>query len=179
MSGPMRTWTTIAAAGCCVASSSVFGQPTATYEYTGKWEDITQINSDPSWPLAMHAVHMPNGAILAWYLDPSGVQGGRPAKTWDPARGVVAVATSLIKGCAGQVSLSDGRALVAGGLQLGAPYGDGVTAVRDTAIFDGNVWTDVPDMTHIRYYPTLTTLRNSKCLVSAGTTSSGSSSATY
>lgn len=148
----------IAAATFLAASTSALGG----HDTLGKWEPVVEINADPSWPLAMHAVHLPSGLVLVWYEDPN--DQSRPAKTWDPvSHQILNAATPLAKGRSGHAAIPDGSVVVAGG-EI-----DGLST-NLAARFDGSVWTDIADLALDHWRPTCTSLANGKLLVTAGTT---------
>jgi hypothetical protein len=126
----------------------------------GQWGSLT------TWPIvAVHAVLMSNGKVLAW----DGWQQPQPTQVWDPATqkfgSTVNAPDSIF--CSGTVQLPDGRVLVIGG------YGGlstGQIGIVDTNIFNPatNTWTRVADMHTPRWYPDLTELADGRYVAISG-----------
>jgi hypothetical protein len=128
-----------------------------TTSLVGQWAAPT------TWPIvAVNAVLLPTGEILAW----DGQGNGYDARLWNPTTGVFTAVpnnqTNMF--CAGQCTLADGKALVAGG------HAGGHIGLKDTNLFNpiARTWTKVAAMSYPRWYPTTTTLPDGRVLVTAG-----------
>jgi hypothetical protein len=92
---------------------------------------------------------------------------------WDPAAGTIAVTSNMPWDmfCNGMVTLPDGRVFVNGGnLQYDPFHGELRSAVYDPA---SGVFTDVQNMAHGRWYPTVTTLGDGRVMTFSGLTETG------
>jgi PKD repeat protein len=94
------------------------------------------------------------------------------AALWDPQAGTISqqqVGWDMF--CNGMVTLPDGRVLVNGGtLQYDPFHGQPRNAVYDPAT---NVFTDVQNMAHGRWYPTVTVLGDGRVMAFSGLNESG------
>ncbi len=134
---------------------------------SGDWGPLVQWNIVP-----LHMNLLPNGKILAWGKTDAADTIGIP-RIWDPAAGspqnlspIAGVDTMLF--CAGHVLMPDGRLMVAGGhLQDDAGIATTFFFSQDGAAQRG------PDMSHGRWYPTLTTLSDGRILSMAGRNQAG------
>lgn len=160
----------------------------------GAWSEVA------GWPLvAIHAHLLPTGKVMFWDRhdvfdgDPratggaDGVDGGTGhageeglgfvvPRLWDPVTSEVTLAAEppFDLFCSGHTFLADGRLLVAGGHVV-----DNV-GLAEAAIYDpfADAWTDLPDMTLARWYPTVTTLAGGDVLVVSGDISAGNRATT-
>ena len=85
--------------------------------------------------------------------------------TWDPWTGQIdAIPNGRNLFCAGHITLSDGRLLVAGG------HVQAYEGTKDTNLFSplANTWARGPDMAVARWYPTATTLPDGRVFVVSG-----------
>jgi len=149
----------------------------------GQW--ITLSNQIPINPI--HAALMHNGKILivagSGNCPPSqsGCPSGAPygasnssgAGVYDPVTGVFTQLTlSWDMFCNGMVVLPDGRPFInSGTLQYDPFYGSLQSAVFDPST---NTFTNVQNMTHGRWYPTLTTLGDGRVMTFSGVNETGS-----
>lgn len=152
-------------------------------ERVGEWSEAAP------WPLvAVHAHLLPTGEVMFWDRhdvadgDPR-AQGGESGagghgdgaeeplgivvpRLWNPVTGQLAMAAAppFDLFCSGHTFLADGRLFVAGGHVV-----DGV-GLADAATYDPfeDSWTDLPDMSAGRWYPTATTLADGDVLVVSG-----------
>src|SRR5689334_19662128 len=130
----------------------------------GQW--VTLSNQMPINPV--HVALMHNGKILI--VSGSGNDPNNHnlrAGVWDPATGITTTQTiSWDMFCNGMVVLPDGRPFIDGGtLQYDPFYG-----LRKSAAFDPNTntFTDLPDMAHGRWYPTVTVLGDGRVMTFSG-----------
>ncbi|HEY3107828.1 MAG TPA: galactose oxidase-like domain-containing protein, partial [Chloroflexota bacterium] len=126
---------------------------------------VGQWSARMDWPLvAVHMAMQPTGEVLAFDAwEQQVVQ----ARLWNPdSQTFTDVPNPSQMFCAGQAMLGDGRLLVAGGHTGVAGYG-----IKDVSIFDPftRTWTRAADMHVARWYPTVTTLRDGRVLVTGGT----------
>ena len=129
----------------------------------GAWE--TQIKD---WPMrATHAGMLKNGLVLV--VDFSGTPGVPDTILFDPNSLTAPTADpegqqpeGVTLHCAAHAQLDDGRYL----------FVDGGNASPTAVIFDPDAllspWSEVPDMSAARFYPTATTLGDGRILVTAG-----------
>jgi hypothetical protein len=164
--------------GWSLATSSnkiLVGAPGAEKVYM--FEDLTIGEWGPvmDWPLfSIHGSVLPTGNVLLFQG-----QDSLPTATyvWNPA-------TTLPTGplpsrppadiyCGGHASLADGRTFTAGGTGPPPPNFEGT---RDANIFDpwALTWTPKTPMSGGRWYPTVTTLRDGRLLVTSGLLGDGS-----
>src|SRR5205814_2094920 len=124
----------------------------------GQWSSVL------TWPLvAIHAVLLPNGQVLAW----DGAAQGGAAFIWNPTTSqFTSVPPPSNIFCAGQCRLPDGRVFVPGG------HIQNFVGLRDTNIFDPSTrtWQSRPPMTYGRWYPTAIVLPDGRVVVMAGET---------
>ncbi|TME31075.1 MAG: DUF1929 domain-containing protein [Chloroflexi bacterium] len=125
----------------------------------GQWSSVQ------SWPIvAIHTTLLPNGKVLAWDTDTSGVG----VQVYDPITNGFSAApyspANLF--CAGHGVLPDGRVFVAGGTISDA------TGLHDATIFDPSTqtWSSGAKMQYGRYYPTVTKLGDGRMMVTSGET---------
>src|SRR5262245_21940639 len=94
------------------------------------------------------------------------------AATWDPLAGTIftqPVGWDMF--CNGMVALPDGRIFINGGtLQYDPFHGEPRNAVYDPAT---NVFTDVQNMAHGRWYPTVTALGDGRVMTFSGLNETG------
>src|SRR5690242_14191797 len=165
----LAIWAPRAQAQSATATPTDTPSPTATVSPTdtpapdpalvGEWSSIM------NWPLVdVHMGLLPTGELVMWDAWETG--GTQSATVWDPVsqlfRGVPNGFSQMF--CAGQVLLSDGRLLVAGG-HNGSDIG-----IVNTTVFDpqSRSWTRVADMNYARWYPTAITLGDGRVLALGG-----------
>ncbi len=127
----------------------------------GAWSSVMQ------WPhVPIHASLLPTGEVLTWTGN-----GDVPMVIWNPATDQFTdvPGPGFNTFCAGHTFLPDGRLFVAGGNEAMDP-GENLNGVKDASIFDTwtGTWTKIPDMAHLRWYPTTTTLSTGDILVISG-----------
>lgn len=126
------------------------------------------------WPLiAMHAVLTPSGSVLTFGAPPGGErQDGRVFDIWDPDRGLVSAAHTLLPNaeavdsfCASATTLPSGAMLISGG----AGYDSGLTS-KEGAVFDParRSVTAAARLSFPRWYGTLITLPDGRALFGGG-----------
>ena len=110
----------------------------------------------------VHLALMSNGKIAMWDGFEAAINSEH---TWDPFTGEFdAVPTGRNLFCAGHVTLTDGRLLVAGG------HIQAYEGTKDTNLFDPKAatWSRAEDMDVARWYPTATALPDGRVLVLSG-----------
>jgi len=136
-------------------SNTNAGNPAAT----GLWSGIF------GWPLvSVHLNLLSDGRVLAWDRFNSG---NPDPQVWDPVTSAFQSAPlndSANLFCGASMTLADGRLMSVGGHisdHVGLPAG---------RIFDPatNLWTQTPDMTYGRWYPTVTKLPDGRILTLSG-----------
>ena len=118
-----------------------------------------------SGAFAVHAATLSSGKVL---IVSGSADGASPShsRVWNPSTGALTsqpFTQDLF--CSGHAQLPDGRVLFAGG--GGNSAGD---AIRKSLIFDpaSETWSEVADMAHTRWYPTLITLPSGGIMASSG-----------
>jgi len=159
--------------------SIAVGQPNVQ----GQWSTLT--NPMPINPI--HAALLSNGKVLviagSGNCPPSqsGCPTGPPygssnksgALLWDPASGqtINQFTLSWDMFCNGMALLQDGRALIdSGTIQYDPFHGPPSVSIFDPA---SNTFTDVQNMAHGRWYPTLVTLGDGRVMTFSGLTETG------
>jgi hypothetical protein len=139
----------------------------------GQWSTLS--GTVPINPI--HAALMHNGKVLIVAGSgncspsqsgcPSGAPYGSGAAVYDPVAGTIKPLTvSWDMFCNGMVVLPDGRPFINGGtLQYDPFHGSLQSSIFDPAT---NTFTDVQNMAHGRWYPTLTTLGNGRVMTFSG-----------
>ncbi|MBI3408481.1 MAG: fibronectin type III domain-containing protein [Planctomycetes bacterium] len=133
----------------------------------GQWSSVM------NWPLvAINMVLLKNGKILMWDGGPNCI-GNESTRVWDPATGIFtatpvpdpALAKDIF--CTGMTVLADGRVMIVGGHECNDPN---FVGQEYAYMFNPDTlqWTNLPDMTYLRYYPTATTLPDGRVLVTSG-----------
>ena len=110
----------------------------------------------------MHLALLSNGKVAMWDGFEAAVNSEH---TWDPWTGEFdAIPTGRNLFCAGHITLTDGRLLVAGG------HIQAYEGTKDTNLFDPKIdtWTRGPDMAVARWYPTATALPDGRVFVVSG-----------
>ncbi|HEY6889952.1 MAG TPA: LamG-like jellyroll fold domain-containing protein, partial [Solirubrobacter sp.] len=147
------------------ATPTVTFTPTATPTPTPPPDAATKGTWTPpvDWPLvAVHMSMLSNGKVAMW--DAFGAALGSE-KIWDPATGLFQATPSGINlFCAGHVLLPDGRLFTAGGHVLA------YVGITNTALLNPltGSWTQGPQMSRGRWYPTTTTLPDGRVLIVSG-----------
>lgn len=122
----------------------------------GEWSPL---QGWPTYPV--HGSLLPTGKVLFWSEEDNPM-------LWDPEGSFFAVThqAGYDITCAGFARLGNGDLLVAGG------HGDPIQEIGlpNTSIYDPftGLWTRLPDMSTIRWYPSVTTLPNGDLLVTSG-----------
>ena len=116
----------------------------------------------------IHASVLPTGEVL-WFSYPV-AEVGSDAWLWDPKTGSttnVSLANQRDVFCVAQSFLPDGRIFMTGGHEFGTGYGFGV---KDSDFFDPSTrtWTEGPDLSVERWYPSNIELGDGKILVFGG-----------
>jgi len=116
-----------------------------------------------AWPITpVHLATLSNGKVAAWDGFEAAVNSEH---TWDPWTGQFdAIATGRNLFCAGHITLTDGRLLVAGG------HIQAYEGTKDTNLFtpSTNTWARGSDMAAARWYPTVTGLPDGRVLTLSG-----------
>ncbi|HEX2105388.1 MAG TPA: galactose oxidase-like domain-containing protein [Solirubrobacteraceae bacterium] len=112
-----------------------------------------------------HMALVHTGKVVVWST-------GANARIWNPETGSLTSAPAPFGDihCAGQVTLADGRLLVAGGQNVNTHIGIKVTSIFDPLT---STWTKGADMAKARWYPTVTTLPDGRALVTSGDDQTG------
>jgi len=137
----------------------------------GQWTTLT-------YPMHINPVHqalMNNGKVLV--VSGSGNDATNTnlrAAVWDPISGTFTVQTvAWDMFCNGMVVLPDGRPFINGGtLQYDPFFGQVKSSVFDPTT---NTFTDVQNMAHGRWYPTVTTLGDGRIMTFSGANETGGS----
>jgi PKD repeat protein len=137
-------------------SQALSGPP----DQVGQWGPVL------NWGVqAKHMTLLNTGKVLVW-------SAGDQARVWDPITEQFTLTPAPFGDvhCASQVTLADGRVLVAGG-QMGSTH----IGIPVTSIFSPltNTWSRGADMAYSRWYPTLTTLPDGRALVVSGDSETG------
>ena len=141
---------------------------------TGQWRTLS--NQVPINPV--HAALMRNGQVLI--VAGSGnvaTETNFQAAVWDPASETFATQPlGWDMFCNGMVTLHDGRVFINGGnLRYDPFYGEPRNAVFDPIT---GVFTDVENMAHGRWYPTVTTLGDGRVMTFSGLLEAGGTNTT-
>jgi galactose oxidase len=170
------------------AQTDPFSFTIETPDLRGQWGEVLELPN-----VAAHAHVLPTGVVLMWgrrdrpdqslETDPPSPlhvgQAPAPPATctpflWDPSTGQVTTTppptltdpegANANLFCSGHAFLPDGRLLVAGGHRAD---GSGLT---QTTLYDPSTgtWTPSTEMTHGRWYPTLTSLPDGSVLIMSG-----------
>ena len=130
----------------------------------GQWSTLPYLSPTN----IVHAQLLYNGKVLL--IAGSKSTSGTPsmeAALWDPQAGTVTTqSTSWYMFCNGMTALADGRVFVNGGTIQNNPF----LGSRKSAIYDPatNAFTDVQDMAHGRWYPTVTMLNDGRIMTFSG-----------
>ena len=160
-----------------LALSLVLGTPLlwAQAGLQGQWTTLPYLM--PINPI--HLALLNNGTVLI-----VAGSGNFPTETnfsaalWDPKAGTIFTQAGLPWDmfCNGMVVLPDGRAFINGGtLQYDPFHGQQRSSVYDPAT---GLFTDVPNMAHGRWYPTVTTLGDGRVMTFSGLTETGGTNST-
>src|SRR5579862_3345255 len=188
---PMSRGVCVRVAPALLALLLVFAAPVpqamAQASVQGQWSTLNySMTINP-----IHVALMHNGKILvvtgSGNCPPSqsGSPSGPPFNRSNHAGGVVvdAVANNIAQlsvnwdmFCNSMTMLSDGRVLIAGGTIAYDPF----LGIQKASIFDpsNNSFTDVQNMAHGRWYPTLILLNDSRAMVFSGQDENGNSNVT-
>lgn len=150
-----------------VTSSPVTLSQLPSEAATGKWGAIIPWDIVP-----LHMSLLPNGKIFAWGKRDVADTIGMP-RIWDPAtqgapNGLPVINVGDMLFCAGHTLMADGRLMVAGGHHMDD------AGIKTTYFFseDGAPLRG-PDMTHGRWYPTLSVLADGRVVTMAGRNEAG------
>src|SRR6266436_2773623 len=162
-----RNFLSALAAAICFASLP--GLAVAQANVQGQWQTLP--NLMPINPV--HAALLNNGKVLV--VSGSGnlpSNSNLQAAVFDPQTGTVTTQpVSWDMFCNGMVVLSDGRAFINGGtLQYDPFHGELRSAVYDLTT---GAFTDVPNMAHGRWYPTVTNLGDGTLMTFSGEDENG------
>src|SRR5881296_337095 len=164
------------AAGVILFAAAVFAATTpvlwAQANLQGRWTTLPYLM--PINPIHLALLNTGKVLIVAG-------SGNVPAETnyraavWDPQAGsIVTQPVAWDMFCNGMVVLPDGRPFINGGtLQYDPFHGQPRSAVFDPAT---SVFTDVQNMAHGRWYPTVTTLGDGRVMTFSGLTETGATS---
>ena len=135
----------------------------------GQWSTLPYLM--PINPV--HVALMHNGRVLVVSgsgNDPSNTN--LRAAVWDPQAGTITTQTvAWDMFCNGMVVLPDGRPFINGGtLQYDPFHGQPKSSIFDPST---NTFTDVQNMAHGRWYPTVTTLGDGRVMTFSGANESG------
>ena len=155
----------VAIACALVPARRVAAQPNVQ----GQWRTLTTLM--PINPI--HVALMKNGKVLL-----IAGSGNLPAETnfqgavWDPVSGAITThSVGWDMFCNDMITLPDGRVLINGGNLGYDPFlGLGRSSIYDPAT---GTYTDIPDMAHGRWYPTLTMLGDGRVITYSGLTETG------
>jgi hypothetical protein len=172
--GPWAQGLLVAIAIASVCGHGVLAQSGMMAGLLGQW--TTLAGQTPINPV--HAVLMHNGKVLI--VSGSGnvtTNGDYETAVWDPqTQTFVTQAVAWDMFCNGTVVLPDGRPLINGGtLQYDPFHGELRSAVYDPTT---GLFTDVQNMAHGRWYPTVTTLGNGSVMTFSGLTETGATNTT-
>lgn len=160
---------------CSFFAASIFtSRASAQANLTGSWTTLSY--TMPINPV--HAALLNNGKVVI--VSGSGNVAGNTnyqAGLWDPQAGSVTtqpVAWDMF--CNGMVVLPDGRAFINGGTTQYDPFHGALTnAIYDPAT---NSFTNVQNMAHGRWYPTVTVLGDGRVLTFSGLDENGNTNTT-
>ena len=162
---------TLLALVCALVSAE---RATAQPNVQGQWRTLTTLM--PINPI--HVALMKNGKVLL-----VAGSGNLPSETnfqgavWDPVSGAMTThSVGWDMFCNDMVNLWDGRVLINGG-NLGY---DPFLGLARSSIYDPitGTYTDIADMAHGRWYPTLTTLGDGRVITYSGLTETGDTNET-
>ena len=133
---------------------------------SGKWGPVVDWDIVP-----LHMSLLPTGKLFAWGKTEMGDTMGMP-RVWDPAAGppsgLPEVHVDDMLFCAGHTLMPDGRLMVSGG------HHQDDAGIKTTYFFSSSgVPQRGPDMTHGRWYPTVTVLDDGRVLIMAGRNEAG------
>jgi Domain of unknown function (DUF1929)/Bacterial Ig-like domain (group 1) len=145
-----------------VESSPVAVSPLSSEATSGRWGSVVNWDIVP-----LHMSLLPNGKILAWgKTDVPPDTMGMP-RVWDPTSGPPTAAPMIMTDsmlfCAGHTLMPDGRLMAAGGHLMD----DRGTTTTYFFNENGSV-VKAPNMTHARWYPTVTVLEDGRVLSMGG-----------
>ena len=152
----------VARANTGVACAAAPAGPVSLAEISTEAAEAGQWTAPFAWPIvAVHMVLLPDGRVLSF--------GRTVPQVWDPATGIfTAVPSPARLFCAGNVLLSDGQVLVAGGHISNNHGHDHIT------LFTTNhTWTSGTPMARGRWYPTTTVMGNGDVVITAGRDEAG------
>jgi hypothetical protein len=150
---------------CAIAAPGAMAQA----NIRGKWGTLPYVM--PINPV--HVAMMHNGKVLV--ISGSGNDASVTnfqAAVWDPRANTISTQSIVWDMfCNGMVVLPDGRPFINGGtLQYDPFHGSPKSAVFDPAT---NLFTDVQNMAHGRWYPTVTTLGDGRVMTFSGLDENG------
>ncbi len=149
---------------------AVHAQANVTASTVGQWGSPIQIGVT-----GIHAALLTNGNVLLWTYSLHRDTGPTIAKIYNPTTQTVVDASPSFDVdfyCGGMTFLSDGTLFDTGGQdENGVPRG----GVQNTEFFDSttSTWTQGPDMTYGRWYPTNVLMPDGTVLILSGFDSEG------
>jgi hypothetical protein len=134
----------------------------------GSWTAPTSLNG----VVAIHSVLLHTGKVLSWWY-PLGKVTQTPYAIYDPVAKTVTNSSFSFAGdffCSGQTVLPDGRVFVTGGLFDNPMPHNPDDGIKLSAIYDpvADTWTQGPNMSFARWYPTNVEEANGKVMVLTG-----------
>jgi hypothetical protein len=164
-----RRWTQIVLALALALAGPLVRSPQAQSAAQGLWATLP----DPMPINPVHLALMNNGNVLI--VSGSGnvaTETNYRAAVWDPIQGTIAVQTlGWDMFCNAMVTLPDGRVFVNGGnLQYDPFHGQLRNAAFDPSL---GLFTDLQNMAHGRWYPTVTVLGDGRVMTFSGLNEAG------
>ena len=136
----------------------------------GQWTTLP--HTTPVNPIHVSLLHNGKVLIVSGSGNTSQTVTDYESAIWDPIAGTITTQPVLWDMfCNGMVVMPDGRVFIAGGtLQYDPFYGQTKTSAYDPAT---NLFTDLPPMTHGRWYPTTIVLGDGRVMVFSGLSETG------
>jgi hypothetical protein len=152
------------------ATTAASAQANAQASVTGQWGSPIQIGVT-----GIHAALLPNGNVLLWTYSVKRSTGPTIAKIYNPTTQVVVDASPTFDVdfyCGGMTFLADGTLFDTGGQDENGVARGGV---QNTEFFNPttSTWTQGPDMTYGRWYPTNVLMPDGTVLILSGFDSTG------
>lgn len=164
-----RRWTPVVLTLALALAGPLAPSPQAQTAAKGLWTTLP----DPMPINPVHLALMNNGNVLV--VSGSGnvaTETNYQAAVWDPIQGTIALQTlGWDMFCSAMVTLPDGRVFVNGGnLQYDPFHGQLRNAAFDPSL---GVFTDLQNMAHGRWYPTVTVLGDGRVMTFSGLNETG------
>jgi hypothetical protein len=152
------------------ATTAASAQANAQASVTGQWGSPIQIGVT-----GIHAALLPNGNVLLWTYSVKRSTGPTIAKIYNPTTQAVVDASPTFDVdfyCGGMTFLADGTLFDTGGQDENGVARGGV---QNTEFFNPttSTWTQGPDMTYGRWYPTNVLMPDGTVLILSGFDSTG------